>query len=149
MRLFFSAMVLLLVSVNSLAGQPDGLEREILADQVHGQAALINDQQALEKAIKLGGSSSLMLIGEENIRSFADTAVFTEFGLASMDNRFLEGLTVTDAYRFLQQFGWEKYIPELIDLLEVSSELDQQLLERLQAELAGFCPRLASLKTAL
>lgn len=79
-------------------------------------------------------------IGEDNLPGFVDSLVFTEFGLASLDGRFLAGLTVTEAYRLLKLFGWEQYTAVFREDLEVASALDRELLAKLQSDNARLCP---------
>ena len=85
-----------------MAAPKDDIDRVILADHKLGQSALVNDLAGLQQLAKLGDDSPLGLIGLENIQSFVEDAVFSEFGLASMRSDYLEDLTVSEAYRFLR-----------------------------------------------
>lgn len=128
------------VSAGIFAQVKPSIDRAILNDQLAGKLALVSDLETLQKVARLGDTSPIGVIGPNNLQVFIDSAVFSEFGLASFDARVLEGLNLTDAYRFLQLFGWEQYTLSFLDLLEVRSQLDQELALKLKQDTIDYCP---------
>lgn len=116
------------------------LEREILDDQLAGRVAIINDLETLHQVARRGNSSPLAVIEQKQLQIFIESAVFSEFGLASFDGSVLEGLGLSDAYRFLQLFGWEQYTLSFIDALNVTTRLDQELMSKLEEDVMSICP---------
>lgn len=128
------------VSAGIFAQVKPSIDRAILNDKLAGKLALVSDLETLQKVARLGDASPIGVIGPNNLQVFIDSAVFSEFGLASFDARVLEGLNLTDAYRFLQLFGWEQYTLSFLDLLEVRSQLDQELASKLKQDAIDYCP---------
>ncbi|GAB4180540.1 MAG: hypothetical protein Kow0020_16350 [Wenzhouxiangellaceae bacterium] len=110
----------------------DGLDQAIIDAQIKGRTAPIPDAETLRAMIEYGKLPALQVLDPKALQRFKETAVFTEFGLASMESAVLKGLSLSEAYQFLKLFGWEDYTLSFIDEVEIRDQQDRELLEALK-----------------
>lgn len=132
------ATALCVLTFAPFASADNALDRMIIEAQIKGQTAPIPNAETLREMIEQNNLPALQVLDPKALQRFQETAVFSEFGLASMESAVLKGLSLSEAYQFLKLFGWEDYTLTFIDELEIRDEQDRELMKMLEGKNASL-----------
>lgn len=109
---------------------PSTAQEQVIQARLEKSTAPIRSESDLAEYLSSNRAknSPLDLLDNEKKAAFLASLVFTDYGLASLRNDLLSGLSVYEAYRILGLFGWQNRVSSFPGLIE-STNVDEYIFK--------------------